>query len=158
MEGNWKEACSPRFNKANDDREPASQWLRLEKAPDIILLEGWCVGAMPEPEEALIEPVNILEKVEDAAGTWRRYVNTRLADEYKIFYDMFSHWVVLQPPSFEAVVENRIKQEIQLRNQLHASSLKGSRVMSDEEVIRFISHYERLTRWMWMCFQSELIF
>ena len=52
MEGNWKEACSPRFNKANDDREPSSQWLRLEKAPDIILLEGWCVGAMPEPEEA----------------------------------------------------------------------------------------------------------
>ena len=111
----------------------------MEKAPDIILLEGWCVGALPEPEEALIKPVNILEKVEDAAGIWRRYVNTRLAAEYKIFYDMFSHWVVLQPPSFEAVVENRIKQENQLRNQLHASSLKGSRVMSDEEVIRFIS-------------------
>ena len=155
MEGNWKEACSPRFNKANDDREPSSQWLRLEKAPDIILLEGWCVGALPEPEEALIEPVNILEKVEDAAGTWRRYVNTRLAAEYKIFYDMFSHWVVLQPPSFEAVVENRIKQENQLRNQLHASSLKGSRVMSDEEVIRFISHYERLTRWMWDVFPKR---
>ena len=32
---------------------------------------------------------------------------------------------------------------------------KGSRVMSDEEVIRFISHYERLTRWMWELFPER---
>ena len=153
--GKWRDACCPRFDKANDDRKPSSHWLRLEKAPDIILLEGWCVGALPEPEEALIEPVNMLEKIEDATGTWRRFVNARLAAEYQIFYGMFSHWVVLQPPSFEAVVENRMKQEDQLRNQLHASGSKGSRVMSDEEVIRFISHYERLTRWMWELFPER---
>ena len=153
--GKWRDACCPRFDKANDDRKPSSHWLRLEKAPDIILLEGWCVGALPEPEEALIEPVNMLEKIEDATGTWRRFVNARLAAEYQIFYGMFSHWVVLQPPSFEAVVESRMKQEDQLRNQLHASGSKGSRVMSDEEIIRFISHYERLTRWMWELFPER---
>ncbi|MAS97548.1 MAG: hypothetical protein CMF29_01240 [Kiritimatiellaceae bacterium] len=155
LEGKWNEACSPRFNKANDDREPSSHWLRLEKEPDIILLEGWCVGALPEPEEALRKPVNMLEKIEDPIGTWRHFVNTRLGAEYQHFYDMFSHWIVLQPPSFEAVVENRMKQEDQLRTQLHASGSKGSRVMSDEEVIRFISHYERLTRWMWEVFPER---
>ena len=46
-------------------------------------------------------------------------------------------------------------QENQLRNQLDKSGLKGSRVMSDEEVIRFISHYERLTRWMWDVFPKR---
>ena len=66
-------------------------------------------------------------KVEAATGTWRRFVNARLAAEYQIFYGMFSHWVVLQPPSFEAVVENRMKREDQLRNQLHASGSKGLR-------------------------------
>ena len=82
-------------------------------------------GGLAEPEEALIEPVNMLEKIEDATGTWRRFVNARLAAEYQIFYGMFSHWVVLQPAFFEAVVENRMKQEDQLRNQLHASGSEG---------------------------------
>ena len=45
---------------------------------------------MPEPEEALIEPVNMLEKIEDATGTWRRFVNARLAAEYQIFAVCFS--------------------------------------------------------------------
>jgi D-glycerate 3-kinase len=155
LEGDWKQAICPRFNKATDDREPLSHWQRLEEAPDIILLEGWCVGALPEPEEALSEPVNMLEKEEDAAGTWRRFVNERLGSEYQSFYDMFSHWVVLQPPSFEAVVENRMKQEEQLRAQVQASDSVGLMVMSDEDVIRFVSHYERLTRWMWTVFPER---
>ena len=30
--GKRRDACCPRFDKANDDRKPSSHWLRLEKA------------------------------------------------------------------------------------------------------------------------------
>lgn len=155
LEGDWKQAVCPRFNKAMDDREPISHWQRLEEAPDIIVLEGWCVGALPEPEEALLKPVNRLEKKEDAVGTWRRFVNARLGAEYQSFFDLFSYWVVLQPPSFEAVVKNRMKQEDRLRARVQASGSGGEMVMSDANVIRFVSHYERLTRWMWTLFPER---
>ena len=155
LEGDWKQAVCPRFNKAMDDREPISHWQRLEEAPDIIVLEGWCVGALPEPEEALLKPVNRLEKKEDAVGTWRRFVNARLGAEYQSFFDLFSYWVVLQPPSFEAVVKNRMKQEDRLRARVQASGSGGEMVMSDADVIRFVSHYERLTRWMWTLFPER---
>lgn len=155
LEGDWKQAVCPRFNKAMDDREPISHWQRLEEAPDIIVLEGWCVGALPEPEEALLKPVNRLEKKEDAVGTWRRFVNARLGAEYQSFFDLFSYWVVLQPPSFEAVVKNRMKQEDRLRARVQASGSGGEMVMSESDVIRFVSHYERLTRWMWTLFPER---
>ena len=155
LEGDWKQAVCPRFNKAMDDREPISHWQRLEEAPDIIVLEGWCVGALPEPEEALLKPVNRLEKKEDAVGTWRRCVNARLGAEYQSFFDLFSFWVVLQPPSFEAVVKNRMKQEDRLRARVQASGSGGEMVMSESDVIRFVSHYERLTRWMWTLFPER---
>lgn len=155
LEGDWKQAVCPRFNKAMDDREPISHWQSLEEAPDIIVLEGWCVGALPEPEEALLKPVNRLEKKEDAVGTWRRFVNARLGAEYQSFFDLFSYWVVLQPPSFEAVVKNRMKQEDRLRARVQASGSGGEMVMSESDVIRFVSHYERLTRWMWTLFPER---
>ena len=70
----------PRFNKGADDRLPADQWERAPAGTRLLLLEGWCVGARPQPEEALAAPVNALERQEDADGRWRRFVNAALAD------------------------------------------------------------------------------
>jgi len=146
--GDWAEAVCPRFDKARDDR--AEEWLRLERAPDLILFEGWCMGAVAEPVEALVEPVNALERRDDAEGVWRSFVNDRLGGAYQGFFGLFSHWIFMRPSSFEAVVENRLKQERRLRERGG-----GGRIMGDEEVRSFVALFERLTRWMWREFPER---
>jgi D-glycerate 3-kinase len=68
----------PTFDKSRDDRMPKSEWTPHRGSVAVILLEGWCVGARPQPEEDLATPVNELERTEDADGQWRRHVNRRL--------------------------------------------------------------------------------
>ena len=50
--------------------------------PDLIVLEGWCVGVPPQPAGALARPLNALEREEDARRPWRSWVNTQLAGAY----------------------------------------------------------------------------
>ena len=51
----------------------------VSKGPaDLVLFEGWCNGARPEPAELLGSPINQLESDEDTDGAWRRYVNDAL--------------------------------------------------------------------------------
>ena len=38
-------------------------WQKILKKPDIIIFEGWCVGAKPQKLKELKNPVNILEKM-----------------------------------------------------------------------------------------------
>ena len=35
----------PKFDKSNDDRFPKSKWKKIIKKPQIIIFEGWCIGA-----------------------------------------------------------------------------------------------------------------
>ncbi|MGZ3267744.1 MAG: kinase, partial [Croceibacterium sp.] len=70
----------PIFDKATDDRAPGTR--HVEGPVDVVLFEGWCVGAAPQSAAALREPVNTLERDEDPRGTWRREVNRRLATDY----------------------------------------------------------------------------
>ena len=68
-----------------------------------------------------------------------------LGKSYKQLFDKLDLLVMLQVPSFEKVYEWRTLQEHKLR--LSSSGKKNLRVMTDEEVKRFIMHYERITRW-----------
>ena len=34
----------PKFDKSKDDRSPKSKWLAVNKKPNIVIFEGWCVG------------------------------------------------------------------------------------------------------------------
>lgn len=54
----------PRFDKAIDDRVHRAQWRKVESRVDIILFVGRWVGATPQSEAGLIEPVNDLERLE----------------------------------------------------------------------------------------------
>ena len=38
----------PIFNKAIDDRFNKKKWFDLKNKPDVIIFEGWCVGAKSE--------------------------------------------------------------------------------------------------------------
>ena len=50
----------PRFDKASDDRLPTDRWTPMDGPFDVILFEGWCVGARPQAQAALRRPVNDL--------------------------------------------------------------------------------------------------
>ena len=129
----------PRFDKAVDDRMEA-----LQPVPpaQLVICEGWCWGAVPEPSNRLVSPLNRLEAEKDPDGSWRRYVNRRLED-YQPLFENDCH-IFLQVPSTEAVFQWRWQQEQELRLQAG----EAGRVMNEQQVRDFIQYYERITRWM----------
>ncbi|WP_165722722.1 MULTISPECIES: HAD-IIB family hydrolase [unclassified Pseudoalteromonas] len=132
----------PRFNKHEDDSVPASDWLTNEKPVDIVILEGWCVGSEPQPLFSLSEPLNELEHQFDKEGVWRRCVNSCLANEYKAVFNLIDYTVMLKAPSFSDVFTWRQEQE----QKLIAKKGEGSGTMTNEQLVYFISHFERITR------------
>ena len=132
----------PRFNKHEDDCVPASDWLTNKKPVDIIILEGWCVGSEPQPLFSLSEPLNELEQQFDKEGVWRRCVNSCLANEYKAVFNLIDYTVMLKAPSFSDVFTWRQEQE----QKLIAKKGEGSGTMTNEQLVYFISHFERITR------------
>ncbi|MCX7282565.1 MAG: kinase [Novosphingobium sp.] len=137
-------ASIPRFSKALDDRLPPDQARHVRARADVILFEGWCVGATPQQPSELAVPVNALEADHDPKGIWRKYVNDQLAGPYAAWFSRIDHLVMLQAPTFESVLRNRIKQEHKLRS----ATPDAPAAMDDAQVARFISHYERVTKHM----------
>lgn len=135
----------PAFDKAQDDRAPGPVF---DGPADVVLFEGWCVGARPQKASALADPINELERTQDRDGHWRSFVNTALAGPYQSLFGLLDRLVLLQAPSFEVVRGWRIEQETKLRERLAREGGDASRVMSDEAVGAFVAHYERLTRWI----------
>jgi len=136
----------PAFDKSVDDRRPRDAWPVVQGPVQVILLEGWCVGALPQSTTALAAPVNALERQEDAAGVWRAHVNAALAGRYRELFDAIDLLVLLQAPSFEVVFRWRCEQEEKLARRLAAGGTTGAAVMNEAQLARFIAHYERLTR------------
>ncbi|MDP3854121.1 kinase [Phenylobacterium sp.] len=142
------EIALPAFDKARDDRRPRADWPRFEGPAEVILFEGWCVGARPQGAEALAEPLNDLERTRDPDGTWRGFANAALAGPYRDLFSRIDLQVLLRAPGFEVVLEWRREQERKLRARLAREGADTSRTMSDAQVTDFIAHYERLTRWI----------
>lgn len=133
----------PSFDKAQDDRAPSDRWRTTPPGVQIILFEGWCVGARPQSEAALAMPVNALEAEQDQSGSWRRFVNDQLAGPYQSLFARLDRLILLRAPGFEVVRAWRTEQEEDLRR----AAGKGARAgMSNAEIETFIQHYERLTR------------
>lgn len=132
------DTCSvPAFDKVADDRRAEGR--TLDGPIDLLIFEGWCVGARAEPEAALVLPVNELERLEDQDAGWRCYVNDQLANRYADLWARLDRLLYLQVPDIGAVIRWRTLQE-----QAHPES----RRMSGQEIERFVAHYERLTCWM----------
>ena len=49
----FKKIKIPNFNKAIDDRLPKKNWYNINQRPDVIIFEGWCVGAREENNDTL---------------------------------------------------------------------------------------------------------
>jgi len=142
----------PRFDKSVDDRAPEREWPVFHGRADIVLFEGWCVGARPQDEADLAAPINALERDRDPDGRWRRYVNAQLQGPYRTLFALIDLLVAVRAPSFDCVLAWRTEQEHKLALSLAAAPGRsgaappGSKVMSDAEIAVFIQHYERLTR------------
>ena len=131
----------PVFDKSRDDRGKSNR--REYGRPHLILLEGWFVGLAPQQPDELEAPINPLESGEDANGAWRRFVNERLAEYHDRVFSGLDYLAFLQAPDFASVYRWRGLQERKLREK---AGLQAGGVMSEAQLQRFISHYERLTR------------
>lgn len=137
-----KRVSLPRFNKATDNPLPVSAQPDFQGPADIIIFEGWCWGAEPQPEESLKLPVNLLEEKEDPDGRWRRFVNEQLKGDYQSLFALADYTIMLKAPSFEHVFRWRCEQE----HKLAASGVKNATaIMTDAQIARFIQHYQRIT-------------
>ena len=148
-----------RFNKAADDRCEPEDWTQHSGAVDIIILEGWCVGARPCDLSG--EPMNLLEQEQDSDGKWRQFVQTQLEGDYQALFGRLDMLIMLKAPSMECIVQWRTLQEQKLaqkmgnkalesKNPLNigATSAPNKGIMSEQELLWFVMHYERLTRIM----------
>ncbi|WP_444934865.1 phosphoribulokinase [Microbulbifer sp. JTAC008] len=127
----------PRFDKGRDDRIPEHLWPVFKGQVDVVIFEGWCLGA--KPSEGHEGPLNELECREDSTGEWRNYVNQQLEGSYRDLFSLIDVWVMLKAPSMECIVEWRKLQEHKLR-------VRSGMGMTDQQIVQFVQHYERVTR------------
>lgn len=132
--------CIPRFDKGRDTLLPPSRWRLVDRSPQLVILEGWCVGVPAEAARALATPLNALERDEDRDGRWRRWVNARLGAEYAALWRRLDRLVMLEAPGFAVVTRWRDEQECALRRR------RAPQAMDATALQRFLMHYERLSR------------
>ena len=140
----FKKMKLPNFNKAIDDRFPKKKWNTINKRPDVIIFEGWCVGARAETNETLKKSINSMEKANDNKLVWRKYVNQQLKTKYKKLYSQLNCMIYLKAKNFSLLQKWRLKQEYKLWLK---TKKKGShKIMSKGDVINFMQTYQRITQ------------
>ena len=141
---NFKKIKLPNFNKAIDDRFPKKNWYNVNGRPDVIIFEGWCVGARSEANNTLRKPINSLEKANDSKLIWRKYVNQQLKNKYKKLYSQLNCMIYLKAKNFSLLQKWRLKQEHKLW--LKTKKKTNHKVMSKVDVINFMQTYQRITQ------------
>jgi D-glycerate 3-kinase len=137
----FKKIKLPKFEKSEDDRLKKKYWYNLKKKPEIVILEGWCVGAKPQAQSAIKKSINILEKHEDKDLKWRKHVNEKLRINYKNIFSMIDYFMFIKIPSFKVVLKWRLLQEKKLKKKISVKK----KTMSYKEIKRFIMFYQRIT-------------
>ena len=140
----FKKMKLPNFNKAIDDRFPKKNWYSINQKPDIIIFEGWCVGARPEINKTLKKPINSLEKSNDQNLIWRKHVNQQLKTKYKKLYSQLNCMIYLKAKNFSLLQKWRLKQEKKLW--LKNKNKSGNKIMNKWDVINFMQTYQRITQ------------
>ena len=137
----FKKTKLPKFDKSIDDRLKKKYWYKIKERPEIVILEGWCVGAKPQINSLIKRSTNVLEKNEDKDLIWRQYVNEKLKKEYKKLFAMIDCYIFMKIPNFKMVFKWRLLQE----NKLKKMSRYKKKIMSYNEIKRFIMFYQRIT-------------
>jgi D-glycerate 3-kinase len=142
----FKNLTVPKFNKAIDDRFKKSLWYKLKSKPDVVIFEGWCVGARAQKASQLKKPINSLEKIHDQDIKWRSYVNKQLKTKYKSLFKQLDGLIYLKAKNFNLLRNWRLKQERKLWVQ--TKNKKNLKIMSSGDVINFMQTYQRITQQM----------
>jgi len=124
------------LHKGDGDRLPETRWQRVEGRIDVVIFDGWCVGARPVDDAELDAPINDIEAsdtYDDADGTFRRRINHALRDYASLFGEC-DDLVVLQVPTIGSIYRWRQLQETQL------AATKGA-AMEEGTVRRFVDYY-----------------
>jgi D-glycerate 3-kinase len=129
-----------RFDKGLDTRVAPSRWHRVARMPELVILEGWCIGVPTQDSAALVRPVNQLEHDEDRDALWRNWVNAQLARHYVPLWQRLDRLIMLQAPDYAVVARWRDEQERALRRR------NAPRALTPTALKRFLMHYERLSR------------
>tara|TARA_B110001454_G_scaffold173039_1_gene164176 strand:- start:529 stop:1470 length:942 start_codon:yes stop_codon:yes gene_type:complete len=137
----------PSFSKPLDRHKPTEDWKVFQGRPDFIFFDGWCAGARPISEKEWKPPMNDLEKEEDPNGVWSKWSNKELAGDYQDLFRRFDLLLMIKVPGIEYVYKSRWLQEQTLEKTLKDPELRD-KIMTKEEVYRFVMHYERLTHYI----------
>ena len=140
---NFERMIIPKFDKSIDDRCKKNQWSKVKKKPNIVIFEGWCVGATAQKNKDLNIPINKLEKQRDNKRIWRQKVNLELKKDYNKIFNLVDKLIFLKVPSFKYVFRWRLLQEKKLR-----ITGKGNKTMNDKQIENFVMYYERITKHM----------
>jgi len=137
--GKLKELRLPVFDKSTDDRVAKQQWRSLEKVPQVIVFEGWCIGAMPQKQAELNAPANDMERIYDADGYWRQEVWKAWRQLYAALCKRLDQVWYIRVPDWNCVIDWRWQQE----QELAQVNLK-----SRAEVEKFLGSFERIVKHM----------
>ena len=140
----FKKIQLPNFNKAIDDRFPKNKWNTINQRPDVIIFEGWCVGARAETNKTLKKSINSMEKAKDQKLIWRKFVNQQLKTRYKKLYSQLNCMIYLKAKNFSLLQKWRLKQERKLW--LKTKKKGVHKIMSKRDVINFMQTYQRITQ------------
>jgi D-glycerate 3-kinase len=143
---NFKSLEVPAFNKAIDDRCPKNLWYKVKSKPDVVIFEGWCVGARAQSSSQLKKPINSLEKTYDQGAKWRVHVNNQLKTKYKRLFGQLDGLLYLKAKNFNLLREWRLKQEKKLW--IQTKNKKNLKIMSSGDIINFMQTYQRITQQM----------
>jgi D-glycerate 3-kinase len=137
--GQVQDVCLPAFDKSVDDRAPEGEWRTVEAAPQVIILEGWCIGATPPEKPMWRHPVNELERTQDADQQWRTHIRHHWLLMHNALRERLDRMWYIRVPGWNSVIEWRWQQE-----QERAPRGLNSR----KEVARFLAAFERIFRHM----------
>ena len=142
----FKSLKLPKFNKAVDERYKQNLWYKIKSKPDVVIFEGWCVGAKSQNFRQLRKPINSLERIHDQTFKWRQYVNYQLETKYKKLFNQLDGLLYLRAKNFSLLRRWRLKQEKKLW--LKSKNKKNLKIMNKSEVKNFMDTYQRITQQM----------
>tara|TARA_A100000164_G_C21853503_1_gene746262 strand:+ start:264 stop:1160 length:897 start_codon:yes stop_codon:yes gene_type:complete len=146
---NFKTVLIPKFDKSKDDRFKKNRWQKIKRAPNVIIFEGWCVGARNQNQNMISKSLNQIERKHDADLKWRKTVNKYLKNQYKKIFNLIDKLVYLKAPNFDHIFKWRLLQEEKLK-----LTSKSKKTMSKSKVREFIMFYERITKHMMKDFSN----
>ena len=131
----------PIFSKLSDDLISKQQWKICPAHPQIILIEGWCIGA--KPSFLAKNPQTSWEKTNDPDGLWKSWTKEESA-KYQRIWKNLDFLIFIKQDDFEHIVNNRWNQEVQ---NLENAGAKHS--VSQKDIREFCYHFESWTYALW---------